>query len=92
MAGRLSRARMRTVCDELAKGRSLRSICDTSTAMPAWSTVLQTVQRDEDALTGPLHGELSDVLGEVRALLDHPDEARRDAARVALRARIGGGR
>lgn len=53
---------------------------------------LSMVQRDEDALTGPLHGELSDVLGEVRALLDHPDEARRDAARVALRARIGGGR
>jgi len=49
MAGRLSKARMRAVCDELAKGKSLRSICDTSKAMPAWSTVLQTVQRDEDA-------------------------------------------
>ena len=49
MAGRLSKARMRRVCDELAKGKSLRSICDNNDRMPAWSTVLQTVQRDEEA-------------------------------------------
>ena len=49
MAGRLSKKRMQMVCDELAKGKSLRSICDNNSEMPAWSTVLQTVQRDEDA-------------------------------------------
>ena len=49
MAGRLSKAKMQRVCDELAKGKSLRSICDGDDTMPAWSTVLQTVQRDEDA-------------------------------------------
>jgi hypothetical protein len=49
MAGRLSKVKMQRVCDELAKGKSLRSICDNNDTMPAWSTVLQTVQRDEDA-------------------------------------------
>lgn len=49
MAGRLSRKRMQMVCDELAKGRSLRSVCDGDDKMPAWSTVLQSVQRDEDS-------------------------------------------
>lgn len=49
MAGRLSKKRMQAVCDELAKGKSLRSICDNNKEMPAWSTVLQTVQRDEDS-------------------------------------------
>ena len=48
MAGRLNKKRMRAVCDELAKGKSLRSICDTSDAMPHWVTVLQAVQRDEE--------------------------------------------
>jgi hypothetical protein len=47
MAGRLPKKRLQQVCDELAKGRSLRSICDNDEAMPAWSTVLQSVQRDE---------------------------------------------
>tara|TARA_R100001163_G_scaffold1414_1_gene2252 strand:+ start:1216 stop:1683 length:468 start_codon:yes stop_codon:yes gene_type:complete len=49
MAGRLAKKRMQAVCDELAKGKSLRSICDNNKEMPAWSTVLQTVQRDEDS-------------------------------------------
>jgi hypothetical protein len=48
MAGRLSRTRMQLVCDELAKGKSLRSICDNNKAMPHWVTVLQSVQRDEN--------------------------------------------
>lgn len=48
MAGRLSRTRMQLVCDELAKGKSLRSICDSSDKMPHWVTVLQSVQRDEN--------------------------------------------
>ncbi len=48
MAGRLNKKRMQKVCDELAKGKSLRSICDTPDAMPHWVTVLQAVQRDEE--------------------------------------------
>lgn len=48
MAGKLSKAKMVGVCDELAKGKSLRSICENNDAMPAWSTVLQAVQRSED--------------------------------------------
>lgn len=39
---------MQVVCDELAKGKSLRSICEHNDAMPAWSTVLQAVQRSEE--------------------------------------------
>ena len=48
MAGKLSKAKMQVVCDELAKGKSLRSICEHNDKMPAWSTVLQAVQRSED--------------------------------------------
>ena len=48
MAGKLSKAKMQLVCDELAKGKSLRSICDHNDKMPHWVTVLQAVQRDED--------------------------------------------
>ena len=48
MAGKLSKAKMQVVCDELAKGKSLRSICEHNDAMPAWSTVLQAVQRSEE--------------------------------------------
>ena len=48
MAGKLSRKKMEGVCDELAKGKSLRSVCEKNAAMPAWSTVLQAVQRSEE--------------------------------------------
>jgi hypothetical protein len=48
MAGRLNKKRMQAVCDELSKGKSLRSICDNNPNMPAWSTVLQSVQRDDE--------------------------------------------
>jgi len=48
MAGKLSKTKMQLVCDELAKGKSLRSICDRSDKLPHWVTVLQAVQRDED--------------------------------------------
>ena len=48
MAGKLSKAKMQVVCDELAKGKSLRSICEHNDKMPAWSTVLQAVQRSEE--------------------------------------------
>ena len=48
MAGKLNKDKMQLVCDELAKGKSLRSICDTSDKLPHWVTVPQAVQRDED--------------------------------------------
>ena len=47
MAGKLNKQKMQRVCDELAKGRSLRSIC-TAEDMPHFVTVLQAVQRDDD--------------------------------------------
>jgi len=59
MAGKLSKAKMQLVCDELAKGKSLRSICDRNDKMPHWVTVLQAVQRDE---------ELHDVYTRARAI------------------------
>jgi len=48
MAGKLTKDKMQLLCDELAKGKSLRSIRDTSDKLPHWVTVLQAVQRDED--------------------------------------------
>ena len=47
MAGKLNKQKMQAVCDELAKGKSLRSIC-TAEDMPHFVTVLQAVQRDDD--------------------------------------------
>jgi len=48
MAGRLNKKKLLRICDELAKGKSLRSICDNDDSQPHWVTVLQAVQRDED--------------------------------------------
>jgi len=48
MAGKLDKKRMQRICDELAKGKSLRSICDSDTTQPHWVTVLQAVQRNDD--------------------------------------------
>ena len=48
MAGRLNKKKLLRICDELAKGKSLRSICDHDDSQPHWVTVLQAVQRDED--------------------------------------------
>ena len=48
MAGKLNKTRMLRVCEELAKGKSLRSICESDDQPPHWVTVLQAVQRDED--------------------------------------------
>ena len=37
---RLTKSLMLKVCDQLCRGRSLRSICESSDAMPHWVTVL----------------------------------------------------
>ena len=47
MAGKLNKTKMLKVCDELAKGRSLHSICKAED-MPHRVTVLQAVQRDDE--------------------------------------------
>ena len=48
MAGKLTKTKMRPICDALATGKSLRSICDGDAKMPHWVTVLQAVQRNEE--------------------------------------------
>ena len=45
---RLTKSLMLKVCDQLCRGRSLRSICDSSDAMPHWVTVLQSAVRDDE--------------------------------------------
>jgi hypothetical protein len=58
MAGKLSRKKMLAICDELADGKSLNSICKRDD-MPHRVTVLQAVQRDE---------ELYDMYARARAI------------------------
>lgn len=58
MAGKLSKEIMLRICDELADGKSLNSICKRDD-MPHRVTVLQAVQRDE---------ELYDMYAKARAI------------------------
>jgi len=58
MAGKLSKKKMLAICDELADGKSLNSICKRDD-MPHRVTVLQAVQRDE---------ELYDMYARARAI------------------------
>jgi len=44
----ITKATIARICDQLAVGRSLRSICDNDADMPAWSPVLRKIQRDDD--------------------------------------------
>ena len=37
------------ICDRIAGGESLTSICDTSETLPSWRTILRYVQEDEGA-------------------------------------------
>ena len=48
MAGKLNKEIMQQICDKLAMGKSLRSVCDTDAVMPHWVTVLQAIQRDDE--------------------------------------------
>jgi pimeloyl-ACP methyl ester carboxylesterase len=48
MPVKLTNQKMQAICDELAKGKSLRSVCDGDDKLPHWVTVLQAVQRDDD--------------------------------------------
>ena len=45
---RITKAVIRRICDELAQGRSLRSICDSDPTLPAWSPVLRRISEDDD--------------------------------------------
>lgn len=44
----ISKANMRKICDGLATGKSLRSVCDNDESLPHWANVLKKVQRDEE--------------------------------------------
>ena len=48
MAIKLTKPVMQKVCDALALGKSLRSVCDNNKDLPHWVTVLKKVQRDEN--------------------------------------------
>ena len=39
------------ICERIAEGESLTRICNESTDLPSWRTVLRYVQDDEDAYT-----------------------------------------
>ena len=45
---RLTKTILRTICDELSQGKSLRSICDKNDKLPHFRTVLRNVQDRED--------------------------------------------
>tara|TARA_R110000823_G_C15912659_1_gene497896 strand:- start:39 stop:524 length:486 start_codon:yes stop_codon:yes gene_type:complete len=44
----ITKAMIAKICDQLAVGKSLRSICEGNPAMPDWSPVLRKIQRDDD--------------------------------------------
>lgn len=46
---RVSKAQMETICDLIAAGRSLTSICETDDSLPSWRTVLRWIREDDDA-------------------------------------------
>ena len=48
MAIKLTKPVMQKVCDELALGKSLRSVCKNNKDLPHWVTVLKRVQRDDN--------------------------------------------
>ena len=48
MAIKLTKPVMQKVCDELALGKSLRSVCKNNKELPQWVTVLKRVQRDDN--------------------------------------------
>ena len=45
----VTKEQMVVICDRIAGGESLTSICDTSETLPSWRTILRFVQEDEDA-------------------------------------------
>lgn len=46
---RVTKAQMETICDLIAAGRSLTSICDRDESLPSWRTVLRWIREDDDA-------------------------------------------
>ena len=47
----VTKEQMVIICDRIAGGESLTSICDTSETLPSWRTILRYVQEDEEAYT-----------------------------------------
>ena len=48
---KVTKEQMVVICDRIAEGESLTSICDTSETLPSWRTILRYVQEDEEAYT-----------------------------------------
>ena len=48
---RITKAQMTEICERIAEGESLTRICNQSTDLPSWRTVLRYVQDDEEAYT-----------------------------------------
>lgn len=46
---KVTKEQMVVICDRIAEGESLTSICDTSETLPSWRTILRYVQEDEEA-------------------------------------------
>ena len=46
---RITKAQMTEICERIAEGESLTRICNQSTDLPSWRTVLRYVQDDEEA-------------------------------------------
>tara|TARA_R100000995_G_scaffold83422_2_gene59283 strand:- start:1315 stop:1770 length:456 start_codon:yes stop_codon:yes gene_type:complete len=47
-AKKATKANMQVICDGLAQGKSLRSVCASDSKLPHWVNVLKAVQRDEN--------------------------------------------
>lgn len=45
---RVSKQQMKSICEQLAEGRSLYKICDDE-SLPSWRTVLRHIQEDDEA-------------------------------------------
>lgn len=48
---RITKTQMTEICERIAEGESLTRICNQSTDLPSWRTVLRYVQDDEEAYT-----------------------------------------
>lgn len=66
------------ICDRIADGKSLRSVCDSDDSLPAWRTFLAWVAEDDDLAQqyARAMAERCDAIGE--EILEISDDARND--------------
>lgn len=46
---RLTKQQFKTICEQLAEGRSLMKICSQDESLPSWRTVLRHIQEDDES-------------------------------------------